>query len=136
MGEMPPPNCAGAVLVTSDDNIVVYLDDKILDDPAEVVDTIVHESVHVWQAVRDAIGEAEPAREQEAYTIAKIVETVMHDFAKYTEKQDALSEKWKARLQDGVREVPQQAGATVEPKQANSGTLAVQCLRAYSQRRR
>lgn len=42
------------------------------DDPMEIMMTLVHESVHVWQYIRQVIGEVEPGIEMEAYGIENI----------------------------------------------------------------
>lgn len=42
------------------------------DDPMEIMMTLVHESVHVWQYIRQVIGEDEPGIEMEAYGIENI----------------------------------------------------------------
>jgi len=38
----------------------------------EVISMLTHEAVHVWQAMRDAIGETHPSSEFEAYSIQAI----------------------------------------------------------------
>lgn len=47
--------------------VLVILNAKT--DDESVLKFLVHEAVHVWQNVRKHIGEAEPSREFEAYTI-------------------------------------------------------------------
>lgn len=38
-------------------------------DPVEVVGLLVHEAAHIWQRVRECIGESEPSHEFEAYSM-------------------------------------------------------------------
>jgi hypothetical protein len=42
----------------------------------EVIATLVHESVHVWQHIRDYIGERSPSVEFEAYSVETIFSTL------------------------------------------------------------
>ena len=42
------------------------------DDPVGLVGLIVHEATHVWQTLRETIGETDPSREFEAYSIQNI----------------------------------------------------------------
>lgn len=51
-------------------------------DPIDVATTIVHESVHVFQRLCDSIGEQEPSREFEAYSIERISETFMREYVR------------------------------------------------------
>lgn len=46
-------------------------------DPVAVVGLLAHESVHVWQAIRNYIGEKEPSREFEAYSIQRILQDLL-----------------------------------------------------------
>lgn len=43
---------------------------------------LVHEAVHVWQSVRDEMGEKEPSSEFEAYAIQKISQRLMNAYWK------------------------------------------------------
>ena len=45
---------------------------------------IVHEAVHVWQEVKDAIGERNPSPEFEAYAIQSIAQCLMTEFERQT----------------------------------------------------
>lgn len=45
---------------------------------------IVHEAVHVWQEVKDAIGEKTPSPEFEAYAIQSISQVLMTEFERQT----------------------------------------------------
>lgn len=70
--------------------------------PRDLVDTIIHESVHVFQHFLAHIGEAVVGKETQAYAIAYIATTLLGEL----ENCLALHEEWKARLQNGVCEVP------------------------------
>ena len=50
--------------------------------PIEVAGLLVHEAVHAWQEWCDYIGEAAPAREQEAYTVQALSQELMAEFAR------------------------------------------------------
>ena len=54
--------------------------------PIEVAASLVHEAVHVFQRLCDSIGEAEPSREFEAYSIERISECLMREFVLQTVK--------------------------------------------------
>ena len=53
-------------------------------DPIEVACTLVHEAVHVFQRLCDSIGESQPSREFEAYSIERISERLMREFQRQT----------------------------------------------------
>jgi hypothetical protein len=65
-----------SVLVT----VGEHIDDK--DDPVGVVGLIVHEAVHVWQSVKEDIGESSPSKEFEAYALQHIVQQLFGAYAK------------------------------------------------------
>lgn len=39
-----------------------------------------HEAVHIWQEMREKIGERFPSAEFEAYAIQRIAQNLMHSF--------------------------------------------------------
>lgn len=43
----------------------------------EVIGILIHEAVHVWQNIRDDIGEAKPSPEFEAYSIQNIAQKLI-----------------------------------------------------------
>lgn len=55
-----------------DEKIVVLLDKKANVTDSEKVALLVHESVHVWQEIRNRMGEKEPSIEFEAYSVQSI----------------------------------------------------------------
>jgi hypothetical protein len=57
-------------------------------DPIEVACALVHESVHVFQRLCDSIGESEPSREFEAYSIERIAERLMREFVRQTKLKE------------------------------------------------
>lgn len=62
--------------------IVCLHPDLLRADPITVAATIVHESVHAFQRLCDSIGESQPSREFEAYSIERISERLMREFAR------------------------------------------------------
>lgn len=62
--------------------VVCLHQDSLKADPIEVAATLVHESVHVFQRLCDSIGEDAPSREFEAYSIERIAERLMREFAR------------------------------------------------------
>lgn len=48
--------------------------------PIEVAGLIVHEAVHLWQQVREYIGEKNPSSEFEAYSVQAIAQDLMQGF--------------------------------------------------------
>lgn len=48
--------------------------------PIEVAGLIVHEAVHLWQAIREHIGEKFPSSEFEAYSVQAIAQDLMQGF--------------------------------------------------------
>ncbi len=55
-------------------------------DPIEIASSLIHEAVHVFQRLCDSIGESEPSREFEAYSIERIAERLMREFVRQTSK--------------------------------------------------
>lgn len=47
---------------------------------AQLFPLLVHEAVHVWQEVRDAMGEIHPSSEFEAYSIQCITQDLYNDY--------------------------------------------------------
>ncbi len=50
--------------------------------PLEVVGLIIHESIHVWQSIKDIIGERYPSAEFEAYAIQSIAQRLIGAYKK------------------------------------------------------
>lgn len=66
--------------VGGEDTYIVGLNMDRLKDAAEIVTTLVHEAVHVKQGWMDSIGEDSPSSEFEAYTVERIVASLMGQF--------------------------------------------------------
>jgi hypothetical protein len=65
-------------------SVVCLHPDRTTADPIQVVSTLVHEAVHVFQRLCDSIGETSPSREFEAYSIERIAERLMREFTRQT----------------------------------------------------
>ena len=59
----------GRALVVIAINPAQHAQGEVLD----LIDTLTHEAVHAWQAVREAMNETEPGPEAEAYFVAGLV---------------------------------------------------------------
>lgn len=66
---------------------VIFIDDSVTD-PNEIVSTIIHESVHVWQGMCEYIVEEEPSREMEAYCIEYIAITLIKEYSRLAAKRE------------------------------------------------
>lgn len=51
-------------------------------DPVQTVGLIVHEAVHCWQRIKEEIGEREPSKEFEAYSIQAVAQRLMASYQK------------------------------------------------------
>ena len=61
----------------SDGGVILIVCVKPSDCIRDLQATLVHESVHVWQFVKEYIGENEPSKEFEAYSVENIYTTLM-----------------------------------------------------------
>lgn len=52
--------------------------------PEQIAGLIAHEAVHLWQAVRDAIGEKHPSSEFEAYSVQAITQRWLEEYNRQT----------------------------------------------------
>ena len=128
--KIPTPDFSGnaGACASIGNEIIIYVSDQLLT-PEEVVDTIIHESVHAMQAVKDYIQEEEAGREFEAYTTAYIASTLLKEYERIN---NAVHEEREKGLQAGVREVPLETGTTEKPLRADSGTEPEQRIWAYT----
>lgn len=101
-----------------------------MSNPVDIVDTIIHESVHVVQGLKAFIGEENAGREFEAYTTAHIATTLMQEYERLS---NALHEKREKGLQNGVPEIPLETGATSKSEQTDSGTEPGERVWTHSQ---
>jgi hypothetical protein len=76
--------------------------------------TILHEAVHVWQAIMSYMQEDAPGPETEAYTIEHIAKELMLQYQKVTGETLAVLDQRKKKLQKRDREVQLQAGECQE----------------------
>lgn len=54
----------------------------------QVYGLLVHEAVHLWQAIKDFIGEDSPAKEEEAYAIQRIAQSLMYSYKEQTTSRE------------------------------------------------
>lgn len=64
--------------------IVCLRDDREKYDGIDVAAALTHEAVHVFQRLCDNIGEDSPSREFEAYSIERITEQLLREYARQT----------------------------------------------------
>ncbi|MEC7119842.1 MAG: hypothetical protein VXW65_08080 [Pseudomonadota bacterium] len=48
--------------------------------PSFIMQVLVHESLHIWQTVKDAMHESNPCREFEAYSVELIFRDMLDDY--------------------------------------------------------
>ena len=62
--------------------------------PGSVVGILVHEAVHIWQAIKEDMGETHPSKEFEAYSIQwivqELIESYNHANSKRTKKKTKI----------------------------------------------
>ncbi|HEY4712759.1 MAG TPA: hypothetical protein VIH30_00730 [Aquirhabdus sp.] len=62
-------------------NIVVVCVKKNKDTTLiQMAGLIIHESVHIWQWIKEHIGEVNPSKEFEAYSIQRIAQTLLSEY--------------------------------------------------------
>lgn len=90
---------AGLTIVHENGFIIVWIDDT----NKSAINTLIHEGVHVFQNIMEFIGEDKPGKEVEAYTIADIVENLIQEYVKVTNKEpDALPKERSTSVQNWV----------------------------------
>lgn len=62
--------------------VVVVAEGQPDTDGIQIASLLVHEAVHVFQRLCDSIGEDRPSREFEAYSIERIAERLMREYAR------------------------------------------------------
>lgn len=60
---------------------------KPVEDEVQLMGLLVHECVHVWQYIREALGEKNPSPEMEAYAVQAIFLQVLQMYAKLVKKK-------------------------------------------------
>jgi hypothetical protein len=78
---------------------VVWVDTK--QKAADVIDTVIHESVHVFQHCMSHMGESHIGKETQAYSIAHIATTLLGELTRHLEEDNALHEGRETGLQAG-----------------------------------
>jgi hypothetical protein len=53
----------------------------------QVYAMLVHEAVHLWQAIKEYIGELTPGIEAEAYSVQRVAQSLMYSYKEQTEKK-------------------------------------------------
>lgn len=76
------------------------------------IDTIIHESVHIWQGVCEYMLEEKSGDEVEAYGIAFIASTLIKEYQRQIAQKeaDAIHDQREARLQEGKPSVQLETG--------------------------
>ena len=59
----------------------------------EIVGLLTHEATHIWQSIRDRIGERNPGAEFEAYSVQWITQQLIESWAKQDKRGRCLMEK-------------------------------------------
>lgn len=70
-----------------DDGMALVVCIRPTSDTKELIATLVHESVHVWQFTKEYIGEREPSREFEAYSVEAIFTTLKDAYDRQVNKK-------------------------------------------------
>ncbi|MGZ8172592.1 MAG: hypothetical protein ACXWT0_01690 [Methylobacter sp.] len=86
---IPTANATVHFFTHNDDNkscAIVCLGDVTGRTANEVVGLLIHEAVHIWQAIRESIGERHPSAEFEAYSIQCIAQRLIEAYVAPEEK--------------------------------------------------
>lgn len=62
----------------------------VKDVEGDTLDTIIHESVHIWQALCEYMQEEKAGDEVEAYAIAYIASTLIKEYQRQTAQKELL----------------------------------------------
>lgn len=107
---LPPPFLGTAHATTTqfenaEGNIVAVVAMLISEDETQDLALLVHEAVHVWQAICKEIGEKKPSCEFEAYSIQTISYTL---FNEYKEKRDEATKQAKVQRASEAKQKEEQ----------------------------
>jgi hypothetical protein len=50
-------------------------------EPLQICAMLVHEAVHIWQEIRQHLGETYPSSEFEAYSVQRLAQALMYEYA-------------------------------------------------------
>ena len=77
-----PSDAPACTIFFETNELIVFVDKKQAKyrKQAEVIALIVHEAVHVWQEIKQRMGEQNPSIEFEAYSIQQIVVNLVSDY--------------------------------------------------------
>lgn len=71
--------------------IIVCLRKKKKVELEQVYGLLVHEATHIWQAIREYVGERYPGAESEAYAVQRISQSLMYSYRDQTAKKKKRS---------------------------------------------
>lgn len=101
---------------------VVWVDMK--QKPRDLVDTVIHESVHVFQHMLAHIGETSVGKESQAYGIAFIATTLLGELENHIAVHEERPQDGEdgSGLCSGERALQFETGTTEEPQRTLGGT--------------
>lgn len=89
--ELLPPGCSGCVHIWHNGNSIMCIDLDEIKSTGDLINTLAHESTHIWQAICEDIGEEYPGDETSAYHIGHITQKAYEwyeDHMKKTQKEE------------------------------------------------
>jgi hypothetical protein len=93
--ELIPSGAVACVRTLTNGAAVLCMDTAQVESPADLINTLAHEATHIWQQMKEVIGEECPGIETEAYHIGHITQKSYEWYQAHMKKTNKKAKKTK-----------------------------------------